>query len=52
MRVNEEPPFIVSTTLVHVCAPHGAVPSSHQLNTVIAVNDAGWNPAGTAPTVV
>ena len=52
MRVKCGPPSIVCTTAVQECPPQGAVPSSHQVNSLIAVNDSGWNPAGTAPAVV
>ena len=51
--VNVRPPSVVATIVVQVpVVPQGAVPSSHQLNSLIAVNDCGWKPAGTAPPVV
>ena len=52
IRVNVRPPSVVCTIAVQECPPHGAVPSSHQVNSLIAVNDSGWKPAGTAPAVV
>src|SRR5580658_230000 len=43
------PPSVVRTIDVHGGVEQGAVPSSHQVSSLIAVNDAGANPAGTGP---
>jgi hypothetical protein len=39
----------VRTIDVHGGLEHGAVPSSHHVNSLIAVNDRGEKPGGTGP---
>jgi hypothetical protein len=43
------PPSVVRTIDVHGGFEHGAVPSSHHVSSLIAVNDPGSNPGGTGP---
>jgi len=43
------PPSVVRTIEVQGGSEHGAVPSSHQVRSLIAVNDVGSKPGGTGP---